>query len=71
MFFSYVFIVPSLTFRSLIHLEFIFMCGVRDCPDFILLHETAVFPALLIEETVFSPLHILVYFVIDKVKIGV
>ena len=43
MFFSYIFIVSSLTFRSLIHLEFIFICGVRDCSDFILLHETVQF----------------------------
>ena len=43
MFFSSVFIVPSLTFRLLIHLEFIFLCGVRDCSDFILLHETVQF----------------------------
>ena len=37
MFFSNVFIVPSLTFRYLIHFDFIFMCGVRICSDFILL----------------------------------
>ena len=43
MFFSNVFIVLSLTFRSLIHLEFIFMCGVRDCSDFIFLQETVQF----------------------------
>ena len=43
MFFSNVFIVPSLTFRSLIYLGFIFMCGVRDRSDFILLHATVQF----------------------------
>ena len=32
------FMVSSLTFRSLIHLEFIFVCGVRECSNFILLH---------------------------------
>ena len=31
------FIVSSLTFRSLIHFEFIFVCGVRKCSSFILL----------------------------------
>ena len=29
------FIVSSLTFRSLIHFEFIFVCGVRECSSFI------------------------------------
>ena len=28
----------SLTFRSLIHFEFIFVCGVIECSNFILLH---------------------------------
>ena len=32
------FIVSGLTFRSLIHLEFIFVYGVRECSNFILLH---------------------------------
>ena len=31
------FIVSGLTFRSLIHFEFIFVCGVRKCYSFILL----------------------------------
>ena len=30
------FIVSGLTFRSLIHFEFIFVCGVRMCSNFIL-----------------------------------
>ena len=30
--------VSSLTFRSLIHFEFIFVSGVRKCSNFILLH---------------------------------
>ena len=38
MFSSKSFIVSGLTFRSLIHFEFIFVCGVKMCPDFILLH---------------------------------
>ena len=37
------FIVAGLTFRSLIHFEFIFMCGVRECSNFILLHVAAQF----------------------------
>ena len=32
------FIVSGLTFRSLIHFEFIFVYGVRECSNFILLH---------------------------------
>ena len=60
------FIVSGLTFRSLIHFEFIFVCGVRECANFILLHVAApVFPAPLTEETVFSPLYIIASFVID------
>ena len=30
--------LPSLTFRSLIHSEFIFVYGVRKCSNFVLLH---------------------------------
>ena len=36
MFSSRSFIVSGLTFRSLIHFEFIFVCGVRKCSSFIL-----------------------------------
>ena len=32
------FIVSGLTFKFLIHLEFIFVYGVRKCPNFILFH---------------------------------
>ena len=38
MFFSRSFIVSGLTFRSLIHFEFIFVYGLRKCSSFILLH---------------------------------
>ena len=37
MFSSRVFIVSGLTFRSLIHFEFIFVCGVKKCSNFNLL----------------------------------
>ena len=37
MFSSRTFIVSGLPFRSLIHFEFIFVCGVRKCSSFILL----------------------------------
>ena len=68
MFSSKSFIVSGLTFRSLIHFEFIFVYGVRDhsftwsCP---------VLPAPLIEESVFSPLYIPASFIKGKVTICV
>ena len=68
MFSSENFIVSGLTFISLIHFEFIFVCAVRICSNFILLH--VVFPAPLIEETVFSPMCILASFVIGQVTAG-
>ena len=37
------YIVSGLTFRSLIHFEFIFVYGVRKCSDFILLHVAVQF----------------------------
>ena len=49
--------MSGLTFRSLIHFEFIFVYGVTECSNFILLHVAGpVFPAPLTEEAVFSPL---------------
>ena len=39
MFFSRSSMGSGLTFRCLIHFEFIFLYGVRKCSDFILLHE--------------------------------
>ena len=43
MFSSKSFIVSGLTFRSLIHFEFIFVYGVRKCFNFILLHVAVQF----------------------------
>ena len=43
MFSSKSFIVSGLTFRTLIHFEFIFMYVVRECSNFILLHVAAQF----------------------------
>ena len=37
------FLISSLTFRSLIHFEFIFVCGIRKCPNFVLLHVAVQF----------------------------
>ena len=43
MFSSKSFIVSGLTFRSLIHVELIFVYGVRKCSNFILLHVAVQF----------------------------
>ena len=43
MFSSKSFIVSGLTFRYLIHFEFIFVYGVSKCFNFILLHVTVQF----------------------------
>ena len=43
MFSSKGFIVSRLTFRSLIHFEFIFVYGVRESSNFILLHVAVQF----------------------------
>ena len=43
MFSSRHFIVSGLTFRPLIHFEFIFVYGVRKCSNFILLHVAVQF----------------------------
>ena len=66
------FIVSGLTFRSLIHFEFIFVYGVRKCSNFVhsFTCSCPVFPALLIDEAVFAPLCILASFVKNKLPIG-
>ena len=43
MFFSKGFIVSDLTFRSLMHFEFIFVYDVRKCSNLILLHVAVQF----------------------------
>ena len=43
MFSSKSFIVSGLTFRSLIHFEFVFVYDVRECSNFILLHVAVQF----------------------------
>ena len=71
MFSSRSFIVSGLTFRSLIHFEFIFVYGVRKCSSFILLQVVDQFSQHhLLKKIVFNPLYILASFVKDKVSIG-
>ena len=71
MFSSRSFILSGLTFRSLIHFEFIFVYGVRKCYSFILLQVVDQFSQSHLLEIVFSPLYILASFVKNKVSIGV
>ena len=71
MFSSRSFIVFSLTFRSLIHFEFIFAYGVSKCSSFILLQVVDQFSQHhLLKRLSFFPLYILASFVEDKVSIG-
>ena len=58
LFYSKNFIVGGLTFSSLIHFEFIFVYGVGECSNFILLHVT-IWISWIVEEAVLSPLSIL------------
>ena len=69
MFSSRSFIVSGLTFRSLIHFEFIFAYGVRKCSSSFFYKWLTSFPAPLVKEVVFFPLYILASFVEDKVSI--
>ena len=60
------FIVSGFISRSLIHFEFIFLYGVRECSHFILLHVAVQFPQHhILKGLSFSPLHILASFVKD------
>ena len=63
------FIVSGLTFRSLIHFEFIFVYGVSVLVSFFYKWLTS-FPAPPVEEVIFFPLYILASFVEDKVSTG-
>ena len=53
--------VSCLIFRSLNHFEFIFVYGVRDCSNFIELHEAV----QLSQHHLLSPFYIIASFVID------
>ena len=65
------FIVSGLTFRSLIHFEFIFVYGVRKCSNFILLHVAVQFSQHhLLKKLSLPPLYILASFVKNKVPRG-
>ena len=58
--------LSGLTFRSLINFEFVFVCGVRECSNFILLYVAVWFPQhYLLKMLLFTPLYILASYVID------
>ena len=72
MFSSRSFIVSGLTFRSLIHFEFILVYSVRKCSSFILLQVVDQFSQHhLLRRLSLIHLYMLVSFVEDKVSIGV
>ena len=66
MFSSKSFILSHLTFRSLIHFEFIFVYGVRKCSSFILLYVVDWLTSFPSTALVFSPLYIFSFFFKDK-----
>ena len=71
MFSSKSFIISGLMFRSLIHFEFIFVYGIREHSNFILLHVAVQFSQQhLLKRVVFSQLHIIASFVIDELAVG-
>ena len=70
MFSSKSFIVSGLTFRSLIHFEFIFVYGVRKCSNFILLHAAVQFSQHHLLKRLSAPLYILASFVKNRVLTG-
>ena len=71
MFSSRSLIVSGLTFRSLIHFQFIFVHGVRKCSSFILLQVVDQFSQHhLLKRLSFFPLYILASFFKDRVSIA-
>ena len=60
----------SLTFRSLIHIEFIFVYGVRKCFSFIILQVVDQFSQHHLLKRLPFPLYIFASFVKDKVSMG-
>lgn len=48
--------ISYLMFKSLIHFDLIFVSGVRQKTNFIVVHVFTVFSTLFVEKTIFSPL---------------
>ena len=57
------FIVSNLTL--VIQFEFIFVIGVRECSNFVLLHVAVQFSQHHLLKTALSPLYILASFIVD------
>ena len=70
MFSSRSFLVSGLTFRSLIHFEFIFVYGVGSVLISFVYMSLSSFPSPIYEEAVFAPLYIFASFIKNKVPIG-
>ena len=76
MFSSKSFIVSGLTFRPLIHFEFIFVYGVRKCSNFILLHVVVQFSLrhllkrLSLPQSTFLNKQVILYSMIHVAKIS-
>ena len=70
MFSSKSFIVSGLTFRYLIHWEFILYIVLESVPVSFFYMWLTVFSAPLVKKTVFSPLYTFAFFVKDKVSIS-
>ena len=64
------FILSGLILGSLIHFEYVFVCGVRNCSNFILLPVAVQFSQHHLLKRLFLPLYILASFVENKVLIG-
>ena len=65
------FIVSDLTFRYLMHFEFVFVYDVRKCSNFILLHVAIQFSQHhLLKRLSLPPLYIFASFVKNKVTVG-
>ena len=70
MFFPKSYILSDLSFRSLIHFEFIFVYGIRKCSNFILLHVAVQFYQHHLLKRLSALLYILASFVKNKVPRG-
>ena len=66
-FYSRIFMVSGLTFRPLIHLEFIFVYGVRKWPSFILLHAAVHYSQPHLLKTVFP--HWIFFLALSKINL--
>ena len=70
MFSSRRFLVSGLTFRTLIHFQFIFVYGVRKCSSFIILQEVDQFSQHHLLLILSSPLYTFASVVTDKMSIA-